>query len=132
MSGVIQKAVRPAVADASPMACPIDLVHLARQTLGDRSLEMELLSLFERQAGHVLDRIVTERADRKTLADLGHTLRGSARAVGATRVANAAMEFEAAMTAATPDPAAADLARDELARAVKEARAAIREMLSDR
>jgi HPt (histidine-containing phosphotransfer) domain-containing protein len=131
MSGAIQKISRPAE-DQSPRACPIDLVHLARQTLGDRSLEMELLSLFERQAGHVLDRIVAEPADRKTLADLGHTLRGSARAVGATRVAAAAMAFETAMTASTPDPVAADTARDELARAVKEARAAIREMLSDR
>jgi HPt (histidine-containing phosphotransfer) domain-containing protein len=131
MSGATQKVSRPAE-DKSPRACPIDLVHLARQTLGDRSLEIELLSLFERQAGQVLDRIVAEPADRKTLADLGHTLRGSARAVGATRVAGAAMDFETAMTTATPDPAAADAARDELARAVKEARAAIREMLSDR
>ncbi len=132
MSGVIQKVLQPAVAGKAPAACPIDLVHLARQTLGDRSLEMELLSLFERQAGHVLDRIVAEPADRKTLGDLGHTLRGSARAIGANRVAAAAMDFETVMMNGASDLAAGDAARDELARAVKEARAAIREMLSDR
>jgi hypothetical protein len=29
---------------------PIDLVHLARATLGDRSLEREVLQLFDRQS----------------------------------------------------------------------------------
>jgi hypothetical protein len=40
---------------------PIDLVHLARMTLGDRSLEREMLQLFVRQAAVLLDRM--EAAD---------------------------------------------------------------------
>ncbi len=33
---------------------PIDLVHLARQTMGDRRLELEILQTFARQARKVV------------------------------------------------------------------------------
>ena len=36
---------------------PIDLVHLARMTLGDRGLEREVLELFDRQAGMLIVRM---------------------------------------------------------------------------
>ena len=35
---------------AAPRARPVDLAHLARQTLGDRALEQEVLKLFLHQA----------------------------------------------------------------------------------
>jgi HPt (histidine-containing phosphotransfer) domain-containing protein len=73
---------------------PIDLVHLARSTLGDRSLEREVLALFERQAVILLQRM--EGAEPATLAGLAHTLKGSARGIGAWRVAAAAEQVEAA------------------------------------
>ena len=38
---------------------PIDLVHLSRQSLGDRALEIELLTLFERQAEQIAARLAT-------------------------------------------------------------------------
>jgi HPt (histidine-containing phosphotransfer) domain-containing protein len=74
-------------------ASPIDLVHLARQTMGDRELEKELLALFDRQAAQIADRL--RNAENGTAsADLAHKLKGSARAVGAGAVAAAAENYE--------------------------------------
>ncbi len=74
---------------------PIDLVHLSKQTFGERDLESELLRLFDRQSRQIVDRLtdgpVTESRWR---ADLAHTLKGSARAVGAFGVAAAAEAYE--------------------------------------
>jgi HPt (histidine-containing phosphotransfer) domain-containing protein len=77
-------------------ACPIDLVHLSRQTMGDRELELEVLALFERQASHIGGKLVTleSGADHLVRADLAHKLKGSARAVGAFAVASAAENYE--------------------------------------
>src|SRR5437763_5292286 len=67
---------------------PIDLVHLARMTLGDRSLEREVLELFDRQAGVLVVRM--QQAARAGICAAAHTLKGSARGIGAWRVARAA------------------------------------------
>ncbi len=77
----------------------VDLVHLSRQTLGDDALETELLSLFERQAGQFAARLSAPMApkDRKWRADLAHTLKGSARAIGASGVGHAAEAYETAL-----------------------------------
>jgi len=37
---------------------PVDLAHLARQTMGDRALEQEVLALFVQQALSVRDKII--------------------------------------------------------------------------
>jgi HPt (histidine-containing phosphotransfer) domain-containing protein len=75
---------------------PIDLVHLAHQTLGDRDLETELLGLFRRQAGQIVERLSADLPGDSIpwRADLAHTLKGSARAIGATRVAIKAEIYE--------------------------------------
>jgi HPt (histidine-containing phosphotransfer) domain-containing protein len=75
---------------------PIDLVHLARQTLGDRALESEVLDLFVVQARAILDQLARE-GDLKRRFDLAHTLKGSARSVGAWQVAHEAEACEASM-----------------------------------
>jgi HPt (histidine-containing phosphotransfer) domain-containing protein len=72
---------------------PIDLVHLARQTLGDRSLEQEILSLYLKQAKALLERI-KDCGGVRDRCDLAHTLVGSSRAVGAWKVARAAEAVE--------------------------------------
>lgn len=72
---------------------PIDLVHLARQTLGDRSLEQEILALYLKQARTLVERIGACRSARDR-ADFAHTLKGSSRAVGAWQVAEAAEAVE--------------------------------------
>src|SRR5437588_4718950 len=42
---------------------PIDLVHLARMTLGDRGLEREVLQLFDRQATMLVARMQASAPD---------------------------------------------------------------------
>lgn len=71
---------------------PVDLAHLARQTMGDRSLEQEVLALFAQQALSVRDRIVDANIKDRLL--LAHGLKGSARGVGAFAIADCATEIE--------------------------------------
>jgi hypothetical protein len=73
---------------------PIDLVHLSRMTLGDRTLERDVLSLFERQIGFLMERI--ETATAPVAAASAHTLKGSALGIGAFALATAASQVEQA------------------------------------
>jgi HPt (histidine-containing phosphotransfer) domain-containing protein len=97
---------------------PIDIVHLRRMTLGDGSLEREVLAMFSAQAVSLVSALATSPADAGALV---HTLKGSARAIGAFGVADAASCLEALIRSGG-DPADA-LA--ELNDAVARARAAI-------
>lgn len=110
-------------ADCGP---PLDLVHLSRQTMGDEALERELLGLFDKQAALVLARLSEGDATGGASmwrADLAHTLKGSARSVGAGRVAAFADDYEAAARQGkTPGLA-------PLAAAVAEVRAVIAELI---
>ena len=81
----IDSAEAPSLA---PNDRPIDLVHLARTTLGDRNLEREVLQLFDRQSTLLIARMRT--AAPSGVATLAHTLKGSALGIGAWRVARAA------------------------------------------
>ena len=102
---------------------PIDLVHLARTTLGDRALEREVLQLFDRQSSMLIARMRT--AAPAAVAALAHTLKGSARGIGAWRVARAADLLELAGISGEPTAEALD----GLAAASDEARAVIAELL---
>ncbi|MDX8528261.1 Hpt domain-containing protein [Mesorhizobium sp. MSK_1335] len=73
-------------------ARPVDLGHLARQTMGDRDLEREVLALFVHQSLSVRDQIAD--ADAKQRALLAHGLKGSARGIGAFAVAECAAIIE--------------------------------------
>ncbi len=77
-----------------PEDSAIDVQHLGRMTLGEAALETEVLALFAAQSRDLASRLATIPADAAALA---HTLKGSARAIGAFRVADAALGFEAAM-----------------------------------
>src|SRR5258705_12384049 len=103
---------------------PIDLVHLSRTTMGDSSLEREVLRLFDRQSTLLIARM--RAAAPAGLATLAHTLKGPARGIGACRVARAAEALELAGSAG-PDAVAEAL--DHLAAAAEEARAVIAELL---
>ena len=102
---------------------PVDLVHLARTTLGDRALEREVLALFDRQSGMLIARMRT--ATPAAIAALAHTLKGSARGIGAWRVARAAELLE--LAGASGNPTAEAL--DKLAATSDEACAVIAELL---
>jgi HPt (histidine-containing phosphotransfer) domain-containing protein len=97
---------------------PIDTAHLNRMTLGDASLEREVLAMFSAQAVRLMGTVANLSSDTNTVA---HTLKGSARAIGAFRVADAAEALET-VARKGDDPAEA-LA--ELTDAVAEVRAAI-------
>lgn len=73
---------------------PIDRNHLTRMTLGDASLEREVLALFDRQAAMLLERM--DGAAAPVVAALAHTIKGSARGIGAFSVADAAEAVEVA------------------------------------
>jgi HPt (histidine-containing phosphotransfer) domain-containing protein len=70
---------------------PIDVAHLQRMTLGDTGLEREVLAMFSAQAVHLTAALASLPADA---AALTHTLKGSARAIGAFGVAEAAARLE--------------------------------------
>ncbi len=72
---------------------PIDLVHLANQTMGDKALETEILQMFARQARCLVQEIAMIEAAGITA--LSHRLKGSANAVGAFKVSAAAARLEA-------------------------------------
>lgn len=98
-AGAARAALRPPVA-TDPAAAPaddpietvLDLAHLVRMTLGDASLEAEVLRLFERQATVLLAHM--QDATPAAAAAFAHTLKGSARGIGAWGVAAAAAAVE--------------------------------------
>jgi HPt (histidine-containing phosphotransfer) domain-containing protein len=80
---------------ADRLVPPLDLVHLARQCLGDQELETELLGLFRLQAPALMAQLADSLVSSlESKARIAHTLRGSALAVGAGRVASAAWRIE--------------------------------------
>jgi HPt (histidine-containing phosphotransfer) domain-containing protein len=97
---------------------PIDIEHLGRMTLGDAGLEREVLALFSAQAASLLAALGTLPHDAGALV---HTLKGSARAIGAFAVADAALDLETALQNGS-DASRALGALDE---AIRQARAAI-------
>jgi HPt (histidine-containing phosphotransfer) domain-containing protein len=90
-----------------PGEAPIDVEHLARMTLGDGALRREVLAMFLKQSRQLLDRLAGRPAEGATPA---HTLKGSARAIGAFRVASCAEALEGAVRlGGDPSQALADL-----------------------
>ena len=105
-----------------PTPAAIDDDHLRQMTLGDPALEREVLEIFMRQAALMLRRIAG--AKPALAAAAAHTLKGSARGIGAWRVAQAADCLERA-AAGDDSLEAFKVAIAELEAASREARAAI-------
>lgn len=103
-------------------ACVLDLVHLSRQTLGDAALESELLELFRSQAESAVSRLAGPSGLR---AEIAHMLKGSARAVGAFGVSDAAERLEWAIGTGSD----VERCRADLVRAVEAARRAVSSLL---
>jgi len=113
---------------------PIDFEHLKRMTLGDAGLEHEVLAMFAAQSTKLIGSLANLPKDSgrgggknagKDAPMLAHTLKGSARAIGAFGVADAAGRLEAVL--ADGDDPTHELA--ELGEAVALARAAIEAVL---
>jgi HPt (histidine-containing phosphotransfer) domain-containing protein len=110
---------------SAPVETVIDLAHLARMTLGERSLEAEVLTLFDLQAGVLLARM--RDCAPAAVAAFAHTLKGSARGIGAWRVAEAADAVEMNASRANAGEVAAAVTR--LSAAVDETKAVIADRL---
>ena len=106
-----------------PAAAAIDSSQLTRMTMGDRSLEREVLQLFDRQAGLLLARMYS--GEPVAVAALAHTLKGSASSIGATAVVVAAAAVETAVGTIERT-----VALEQLAVAIDEARAEIAGLLA--
>ena len=120
--GTLENRAASEVTDsASKVTYPVDLVHLSRQTLGDRELEKEVLGLFVNQSTLYLKRLQASKSikERKSVA---HTILGSAKGLGAWQVAEEAARFEQQCSKKT------DCQR--LANAVDDANAYIREIMN--
>lgn len=102
----------------------IDRGHLARMTFGDRSLQQEVLQLFDRQSAQLVARM--RSGSGEAISAMAHTLKGSAAGIGAQSVVRAAAAAEQAAAHAPGDLSATI---DQLAQAVDEARALIAELL---
>ena len=102
---------------------PIDLAHLRRMTLGDAELEREVLTMFSAQALRLVKALGDKHADTSALA---HKLKGSAQAIGAFAVAEAATSLEMLVRSGgdTAD------AKSDLHSAVDDANTAIEAFLS--
>lgn len=88
-----------------PDSAPIDRRHLTQMTFGEQSLEREVLELFDRQAAMLIGRmrgVEGAMVAGAVAAAMAHTLKGSARGIGAWRVAEAAEAVEIAATGPKP------------------------------
>jgi HPt (histidine-containing phosphotransfer) domain-containing protein len=119
-SATIVRVDSPPLAPLAPGEQAIDIAHLSRMTLGDHALECEVLNLFLRQADMLLARM--KGAPPANIAAMAHTLKGSARGIGAWRVAHATEAVELAAKATGND---LNAAVNTLAAMVEEARALI-------
>ena len=120
-----------AVAAIGPMSekramRPIDLVHLAKQCLGDEHLEYEILRLFDTTMGVYFTRLMTAQTPEDLRLSL-HSIKGASLGVGAFTIAEIAKAAEARLQA---DGVVSAEAVADLGVAVEEVRAFITEMLS--
>lgn len=94
---------------------PLDIQHLSNKTMGDPELVREVLSIFRRQARQMLFQLEALTDPRGRL-EIAHALNGSAKGVGAWRVAEAADQLERMARDGRPSGAAVA----ELAESVSE------------
>ena len=106
---------------------PIDLVHLAKQCLGDENLEYEILRLFDTTVRTYFQRLELA-ASYDDLAINLHSIKGAASGVGAWTIADLAKAAEVEMQAGRPlnPERIADLGM-----AIEEVRTFIARMLSN-
>jgi HPt (histidine-containing phosphotransfer) domain-containing protein len=86
---------------------PVDLAHLARYTGGDRTLNAEILRLFDGQLGDMVGQLLTvlQQRDARKWREITHTIKGAARGVGAFAMGDAAATAEPVDPTTSPDRA---------------------------
>jgi len=79
--------------ESDPNDIVVDLVHLAQYTSGDRALEVELFDLFLTN-GKAYLAAMAAAADTAAWREAAHALKGSARGIGAKRIAALSADAE--------------------------------------
>lgn len=115
---------QPVIATKEP-ALAVDLSHLARYTMGNLSLDVEILGLFVGQAPQTIARMEAS-AEHKRWREAAHTLKGSARGVGAWTLGELAASAE--LSPAWNDPAARAALIGEIRRALADVAAFLRDL----
>ncbi|HMN36358.1 MAG TPA: Hpt domain-containing protein [Hyphomicrobium sp.] len=100
-AAVLSEARKPSGSGDGLLLAPVDLKHLRRYTLGDPSLEREVLDLFLAQLPTTIAALGAART-QKDWKVAAHTLKGSGRAVGAWRIARIAEQAEHSQGIASP------------------------------
>ena len=101
------------------------MAHLARQTLGDRNLELEVLRLFDEMADVYFGRIERSTTRAELMMHI-HNLRGAAAGIGARAIADHAGTAESELRAGLPvNPERID----DIGMAVAECRAYIGDLI---
>ena len=80
---------------------PVDRVHLAKQTLGDPGLELEVLRMFDETARVYFGRLELSTSVEELLRHL-HTLKGAAAGIGAVTIAKLAATAESELRDGAP------------------------------
>ena len=86
---------------SAPQLHPIDMGHLARQTMGDTGLEFEILRMFDQMAKVYYGRLEVSTNVSDLLMNL-HALKGAAAGVGATSIARLAQVMETELKDGSP------------------------------
>ncbi|HEY4199827.1 MAG TPA: Hpt domain-containing protein [Devosiaceae bacterium] len=121
----IIEAFAPIGKGASRSHRPIDLVHLAKQTLGDSGLEYEVLRTYEQYMQSTFAKLENSVTPAELIMHL-HSLRGASSGVGAWGIADLAMIAEDEVRAGIVNPERID----DIDMAVHEVSAFIGELLA--
>jgi HPt (histidine-containing phosphotransfer) domain-containing protein len=80
-------------------AAPVDLDHLARYTGGDKTLNAEILKLFDGQVSEMVGQLLSilEQRDARKWREVTHTIKGAARGVGAFAMGEGARRVASAL-----------------------------------
>lgn len=117
--------VQPDFSASPQRGRPIDLVHLARQTMGDSGLEYEVLRMFDHICGTYFSRL-KQAGNVSDLCKNLASLKGAANGVGAWTIADLAAGIEGQLKSGMPmNPEWID----DLGMAVQETSAFIADML---
>lgn len=123
----LAKVVEYGADSRQPPARPIDLVHLAKQCLGDEYLEREVLRLYDTTIATFMGRLRRAESFDDLVINL-HSIKGASGGVGAWLVADMAKAMEHELRSSRP---LTQERIEDLALVIEDVRGFIARMLED-